>query len=162
MNQKKTSPLLSALELKISPVMMALLLGAAMWFLARETPGFTMPRGLRAVLSGALLAAGAAVGLAAVWSFRRARTTVNPWRVHESSALVVSGIYRRTRNPMYLGLLLALAGWGIYLSNIYALLLGFSFVPCMNRFQIRPEERAMEQAYGEDFHAYCRRVRRWL
>lgn len=162
MKQKKTSRPLSVLELKISPVMAALLLAAGMWFLARGTTSFPMAPTLRAVLSGTLLAAGAAFGLAGILSFRRARTTVNPWRVHASSTLVISGVYRRSRNPMYLGLLLALAGWGIYLSNLYALLLGFTFVPYMNRFQIRPEERAMERAYGEEFREYCRRVRRWL
>jgi protein-S-isoprenylcysteine O-methyltransferase Ste14 len=63
---------------------------------------------------------------------------------------------------MYLALLLALAGWGLFLANLYSLLLGFMFVPYMNRFQIRPEERALEQAYGEAFVEYCGRVRRWL
>ncbi|MCW8871031.1 MAG: isoprenylcysteine carboxylmethyltransferase family protein [Xanthomonadales bacterium] len=59
-------------------------------------------------------------------------------------------------------MLLALAGWGLYLANFYSLLLGFLFVPYMNRFQIRPEERALEQVFGEAFVEYCKRVRRWL
>ena len=63
---------------------------------------------------------------------------------------------------MYLGLLLALVGWGLCLANVYALLLAGTFVPYMNRFQIRPEERALEEAFGQDFPDYCRRVRRWL
>jgi len=82
--------------------------------------------------------------------------------VNASSELVVSGVYRHTRNPMYLGLLLGLLGWGVYLANAFALLLAPLFIPCMNRFQILPEERALQQAYGERFLDYCRRVRRWL
>jgi protein-S-isoprenylcysteine O-methyltransferase Ste14 len=61
---------------------------------------------------------------------------------------------------MYLGLLLALLGWGLYLANVYALILAFTFVPYMSRFQIRPEERALRQ--GQQFRGYCGRVRRWL
>jgi len=162
MKPPTTNRVLSALELKLSPVMTAVLLALLMWLLDRATPGFMIGSGLRIGLSGALMAAGLFVGFAGVWSFRKARTTVNPWRVHSSSELVVSGIYRRTRNPMYLGLLLGLLSWGVYLANAFGLLLAMAFVPYMNRFQILPEERALQRAYGEDFLSYCRRVRRWL
>ena len=153
---------LSVLELKLSPVMTTIALAALMWLLARNTPGFSLAPEMRLTAMFVLFAAGAAIGFAGIWSFRKARTTVNPWRPHASSELVMSGIYRRTRNPMYLGLLLALAGWGLDLANFFAVLLAFAFVPYMNRFQIRPEERALEQAYGEAFVEYCRRVRRWI
>jgi len=154
--------ILSALELKLSPVMTAIGLAAVMWWLARYTPGFSLAPELRMTALIVLCGAGAAIGFAGIWSFRRVRTTVNPWRPRASSALVMSGVYRRTRNPMYLGLLLALAGWGLYLANLYCLLLALTFVPYMNRFQIRPEERALEQAFGEVFVEYCRQVRRWF
>ena len=162
MTLPKTNRVLSALELKLSPVMTAVLLTMLMWMLDRATPGFSIRPDLRIGLSVVLIAAGTAVGLAGVWAFRRARTTVNPWRVHASSELVVSGIYRRTRNPMYVALLLALLGWGVYLANAFALLIALAFVPYMNRFQILPEERALREAYGEDFLDYTRRDRRWL
>jgi len=162
MTDRKPNRFLSALELKLSPVMAAILLVILMWFLARATPGFSIRPDVRIVICAALMAAGAAVGLSGVWSFRKARTTVNPWRVNASSELVVSGVYRHTRNPMYLGLLLGLLGWGVCLANAFALLLALIFVPFMNRFQILPEERALQQAYGESFGEYCRRVGRWL
>jgi protein-S-isoprenylcysteine O-methyltransferase Ste14 len=142
--------------------MLTLVLGALMWLVARHTAGFAVAPELRWVLLSALGGAGLIVGSAAVWAFHRARTTVNPWRPQASSALVVSGIYRRTRNPMYLGLALALAGWGLYLANVYALLLACTFVPYMNRFQIRPEERVLQHTFGNSFREYCRQVRRWL
>ena len=162
MTLQKLNRILSALELKLSPVMTAALLALLMWFLARNTAGFSLQPAARMGVCAALIALGTAIALAGVWSFRKARTTVNPWRVHASSELVVSGIYRRTRNPMYVGLLLALLGWGVYLANAFPLLLAFAFIPYMNRFQIIPEERALQKAYGEDFLNYCHRVRRWL
>jgi protein-S-isoprenylcysteine O-methyltransferase Ste14 len=162
MTERNPNRFLSALELKLSPVMTAILLVILMWFLARNTHGFSMQPDVRIVICAALMAAGAAVGLAGVWSFRKARTTVNPWRVNTSSELVISGVYRHTRNPMYLGLLLGLLGWGVFLANGFALLLATAFVPFMNRFQIVPEERALRQAYGDSFQEYCRRVGRWL
>jgi protein-S-isoprenylcysteine O-methyltransferase Ste14 len=159
---KTRGNMLSVLELKMSPVMTTIALAGLMWLLARNTAGFSWAPEVRLTALMVFFAAGAGIGLAGVWSFRRARTTVNPWRPYASSALVVSGVYRRTRNPMYLGLLLALVGWGLCLANAYALLLACSFVPYMNRFQIRPEERALERTYGEAFVDYCRTVRRWV
>ena len=76
---------LSALELKLSPVMTAVLLAMLMWLLARYTAAFSMRPDLRIGLSLALIAAGATVAVAGIWSFRKARTTVNPWRVNASS-----------------------------------------------------------------------------
>jgi len=154
--------LLSVLELKLSPVMTTVVLAVAMWFIADNNAGLQLPAGLRWVALLLLLTAGAVVGVAGVRTFRRAQTTVNPYRPHATSTLVTSGVYRFTRNPMYLGLMLALAGWGIYLANVWSLLLGFAFVPFMNRFQIEPEERALKQTFGEEFRSYCRNVRRWL
>ena len=142
---------LSVLELKMSPVMTAVLLAVLMGLLAGHTPGFALTPELRMAVLIIFVGTGAAIGIAGVWSFRRARTTVNPWRPHASSSLVVSGVYRRTRNPMYLGLLLALVGWAVYLANGFTLLLAGAFVPYMNCFQIQPEERALEQAFGKDF-----------
>jgi protein-S-isoprenylcysteine O-methyltransferase Ste14 len=79
-----------------------------------------------------------------------------------SSSLVVSGIYKLTRNPMYLGLLLVLLGWAIYLTNVLVFLLLPAFILYINRFQIAPEERALTALFGQEFAAYKSRTRRWL
>jgi len=79
-----------------------------------------------------------------------------------SSVLVVSGVYKLTRNPMYLGFLLVLLGWAVFLSNVLAFLLLQAFIAYMNRFQIEPEERALASLFGQDFADYKSRVRRWL
>jgi protein-S-isoprenylcysteine O-methyltransferase Ste14 len=106
--------------------------------------------------------AGAVIGGLGFASFIRAKTTVNPMKPDSSSSLVVSGIYQFTRNPMYLGFLLGLFGWAIFLSNALAFFLLPAFIAYMNRFQIEPEEKALARLFGEQFVAYRSRVRRWL
>ena len=107
-------------------------------------------------------ALGAALGLAGVIQFHRAKTTVNPLRPDAVSALVSGGVYRWTRNPMYLGMAAMLLGWAIYLGSIAALAALPLFIVYLNRFQIGPEERALEARFGAEFEAYRRRVSRWL
>ncbi|MBT4603874.1 MAG: isoprenylcysteine carboxylmethyltransferase family protein, partial [Bacteroidetes Order II. Incertae sedis bacterium] len=101
-------------------------------------------------------------GLSGVISFKKVGTTVHPMQPEKASALVTSGVYQVSRNPMYLGLLLGLISWGLYLSSLWAVACCVLFVAYMNRFQIAPEERAMEKRFGEDFNMYRQRTRRWL
>ena len=99
--------------------------------------------------------------LAGILTFRRMKTTVNPLTPEATTTMVTSGIYRFTRNPMYLGFLFGLAGWAIDLSN----LLAFAFLPLfvwyMNRFQILPEDEPWPPI-PKAFTRYKRSVRRWL
>lgn len=151
-----------ALELKVPPVAIFLVAAAAMWLLARAVPAgaFSFPGQLLAA-SVMLLLAGL-VGMAGVRTFAKAGTTVNPLRPESASQLVTGGIYRRTRNPMYLALLLALVAWGTWLGSAPALLAIPVFVLAINRLQIQPEERALEALFGATFLAYKQQVRRWL
>jgi protein-S-isoprenylcysteine O-methyltransferase Ste14 len=87
---------------------------------------------------------------------------VNPMTPEASSALVVAGIFRWTRNPMYLGMLVVLIAWALWLSNALAFIVLPLFVAYLNRFQILPEERALQARFGAEFERYCRSVRRWL
>jgi protein-S-isoprenylcysteine O-methyltransferase Ste14 len=87
---------------------------------------------------------------------------VNPTQPETSSTIVTSGIYRWSRNPMYAGFLLILAGWAVQLASIAAVLLLPAFVLYMNRYQIQPEERALTDKFGAEYLSYRRRVRRWL
>jgi protein-S-isoprenylcysteine O-methyltransferase Ste14 len=114
------------------------------------------------VVALGLVALGAALAVAGVIAFRKQHTTVNPLTPHASSSVVSSGVYRMSRNPMYLGFLLALAGWAVYLSNAGAALFLPVFVAFMTRFQIKPEERALLAKFGPEFERYRSRVRRWL
>lgn len=153
---------MSWLELKIPPVLVTVVFAALMWLISRLTPGVTLPATLKLTCLLVFAAAGAFIGLSAVVSFRKAQTTVNPLTPEACSSLVDSGVFKFSRNPMYLALLFALAAWALFLGNIYSLALNGLFVAYMNRFQIRPEERALEAAFGDVFIEYRRRVRRWL
>lgn len=151
-----------ALELKVPPVVTVLLLGAIMGATAWLLPAWSLALPANGVLAACLATAGLATAVLGVVCFRRAGTTVHPLKPQAASRLVVSGIYRRTRNPMYLGMLLVLLGWGVWLAHVAALVLAAAFVPLMNRLQIGPEERALAARFGADFAAYRATVRRWI
>lgn len=153
-----------ALELKIPPVAVTVLTGIGMWATAEAFPvlDIPLPPLWRAGLGVMLVAAGVYTALAGVGEFRRAATTVNPLSPEASSRLVTGGIYRHTRNPMYLGMLLGLAGWSVALSHLSAPLWLMGYAAYMNRFQILPEERVLTEHFGAVFGEYQRRVRRWL
>ena len=133
-----------------------------MWAVAAATPALPLPTVHRIAGALALVLAGFSVRATAQLSFLRARTTINPISPSNTSALVSGGIYRFTRNPMYLGRLLQLAGWAVFLSNALAALLLPVYVLYINRFQVQPEERALLERFGSEYAAYQRRVRRWL
>jgi len=153
---------MKAFELRIPPVAQFLLLAAGMWALANYAPALSFDVPARRILVVLCFCLGGIVAVAAVAAFRSAGTTFDPRSPAKASRLVVRGIFRVSRNPMYLGLLLLLIAWAIYLSN----LLGFAgpplFVLAMNRLQIGPEERAMERQFGDEFRAYRESVRRWI
>jgi protein-S-isoprenylcysteine O-methyltransferase Ste14 len=105
---------------------------------------------------------GVVIALLGVGAFRQASTTVDPRYPDKARELVVAGVYRWTRNPMYLGMLLVLTAWGVYLSNLLSFVVLPAFVLYLTRFQIIPEERAMRANFAGSYTDYCRRVRRWL
>ena len=131
-----------------------------MWLVAFPALEFTLP--LRELIAAAFFVAGLIVGVSAVLGFRRAKTTLNPLAPEQASALVVRGIFRWTRNPMYLAMLLVLIAWACVVSNLAALAILPLFVAYLNRFQIVPEERALQARFGSEFEQYKRTVRRWL
>lgn len=133
-----------------------------MWLISRAVPGLALRIPLQGFIVMVLAVAGAAISILGVTFFVRAGTTVNPLTPTASSCLVTAGVYRISRNPMYLGFLLLLLAWGIYLSHVVALLLVPLFVVYMNRFQISPEESALRSRFGPEFAAYSNQVRRWL
>lgn len=150
------------LELKVPPVAVFLMCGAGMWFVSVLFPSLSIyvPGGtaVAAVAAGS----GIAIGVAGVQAFRAASTTVDPRYPEKSSMVVRTGIYRRSRNPMYFGLLLILSGWALFLAHAPALAGLPIFVLYMNRFQIRPEERAMLAGFGDAYRDYLLSVRRWI
>jgi protein-S-isoprenylcysteine O-methyltransferase Ste14 len=150
------------LELKIPPPAVALFLALLMWFTSSVTPSVEVPFGVRVPTALALACIGQSISITGMVAFRRAKTTINPTKASAASSLVSNSVYRFTRNPMYLGLLLTLLAWAAFLSNPLAVLWVPVFVFYTNRFQITPEERVLSSLFGAEYAAYRNRVRRWL
>ena len=153
---------MQALELKIPPPAVAALMAGAMWGISLVTPSLDAPRLILVVAAVTIALAGGGFALSGVVSFRRARTTVNPMKPEKTSSLVTTGIYRITRNPMYVGVLFVIVAWAVFLSAPWTLVGPLAFVLYMNRFQIAPEERVLSAMFGTDYSNYKARVRRWL
>jgi len=150
------------LELRIPPRLVAVAVGLGMWAVSSIEPLFVLPQSHHwaTALVGAL--GGAAITFTGAATLRAARTTLLPMRPQGTTLLLTTGIFRWSRNPMYLGLAIALLGWAAFLSAAWPLLGPVLFVLYVNRFQIRPEERALAELFGAEYANYTRRVRRWL
>lgn len=133
-----------------------------MWVIARKAGLAPIEFPGRAPLAAAIAGAGLLIDIVSVAAFIRARTTVNPLAPEKANALVISGLYRVSRNPMYLGMALVLAGWAIWLGQPLTLLPVAAFVALIEVMQIRPEEKALEEKFGDDYRRYKKRVRRWI
>ena len=153
---------MDALELKIPPVAVGFVAVFAMWLLATFLPGGDVPIAGSVWVAVVLYCVGTALSATGVVTFRAAQTTIDPRVPGSTTRLVTHGIYRLTRNPMYVGFTAVLLGVAVHLSNIYALLVVPLFVLYMNRFQIYPEERAMQALFKDEYFQYAERVRRWL
>lgn len=110
----------------------------------------------------ALVALAVTVDVSALVAFGRARTTANPFKPERATRMVTTGVYRFTRNPMYLGMTFLLCAWAIRQSSLWAFLGPVAFVAYMTHFQIKPEEAALTDKFGGDYVAYTRKVRRWI
>lgn len=150
------------MELRVPPPLIALITAALMWSVSALVPfaNFVVPA--RTVFAIACAAIGVSVAATGVLTFKRARTSLDPFRPSKATSLVAAGIFGFTRNPMYLSLLCALTGWAVFLSNAAAFVLLPGFVFYINRFQIVPEEKVLSSLFGTEFAEYTSRVRRWL
>lgn len=146
---------------KIPPPVLMLLTALIMWLLAAVTPAWARLSYLPWL--SAVVAVGALALMAAgVWAFRRAATTVHPFKPDQTRQIVDSGVFAYSRNPMYLGMACLLAAWAWWLGALPAWLGVPLFVWIIGRWQIAHEEAVLLQKFGEPYRDYCRRVRRWL
>jgi len=153
---------MQALELKIPPPAVVALIAVAMWGISALAPSIEMSAVIRIVVAVLIVVAGGVFSIAGIIAFRLASTTINPLKPDTTTALVRTGIYRITRNPMYVGLLFVLVAWSIFLASAWTLLGPLAFVLYMNRFQIAPEERVLAAKFGTVYATYKSTVRRWL
>ena len=150
------------LERLIPPPLVMLLVGLLMWGFAKWVPELSFAWLHQVAVAGALALLGVIISLASVLSFKRAGTTIHPQRTADPTVLVSSGPYRYTRNPMYVGVLLMLLGWGVYLGNLLSIFSVAIFIAYITRFQIVPEERLLQENFGQAFLNYKNKVRRWF
>jgi protein-S-isoprenylcysteine O-methyltransferase Ste14 len=150
------------IELKVPPPIYALGLALLMWAVSLAPPHLEMRMWIR--VGAVLVFGGLAVitMVAALVVLLRARTTIDPHAPDRAKVLVTAGIYARTRNPMYLSMLLALMAFAGWLANPFTVLLALAFIPLITRVQILPEERALTVRFGQPYRAYCARVKRWV
>jgi len=158
----QTSTDVKTLELKIPPVALVIIAALLIWLGAFYFPTLNFQFPLPTIIPWIIGLFGALACGLGVLEFNRAKTTVNPTKPGSTSSLVKSGIYARTRNPMYVGFVLILTGWAVAVANVASFLILPLFVVYMNKFQIKPEERALSSIFGDDFKAYCSEARRWI
>ncbi len=142
--------------------MIGLLGAAVMWTLAKYLPLWQISLPRQSTIALLIAIAGVGIDLTALWSFRKARTTINPMTPEKSSAVVSEGLYRYSRNPMYVGQLILLVAFAVYLGALSAWVVPPIFVWVITVCQIIPEERVLEQLFGQPYIDYKKSVRRWL
>lgn len=149
------------LNLKVPPAVVFLVCLALLLMIDNYLPGPSLPEVPIWIIAVPVIV-GIVVALAGVIQFSMRSTTVNPHRPGNTTTLVTNGVYRFTRNPMYLGLLLLLVAVVLKYGNILGVLIVALFILYMNRFQIIPEEQAMEEKFGEAYQTHKKNVRRWI
>ena len=149
-------------ERRVPPLLVWAVAAGAVGALGRGWPSPDWGGAVASVVAGLLAVAGGVLAGAGVWQFRRAATSLSPFAGAGVRVLVVDGVYGWTRNPMYLGLALALAGFVVWRGSWAAVAPWPLFCAYLQRFQIRPEERDLSAAFGAEFAAYEARVGRWV
>ena len=145
---------------KIPPPIVTLFFGLCIYLSRPYFPEFSFS--ILNSLSTISFVLGIAVFATAVSSFKRQNTTVNPISIEKASSLVVNGVFKYSRNPMYLGMLFILLGLTFKFNLIGGLLFTSLFMIFISKFQIKPEEAAMEKLFDQEWKDYIKNVRRWL
>jgi len=150
------------LELKIPPAVVMLFFMILMYFLSSIFSALNIEFMFQTFLSIETAVSGFVLIVAASYVFNEKRTSINPMKPESASSLVRNGVYRFTRNPMYLGIAVILFAWLIFLGNVLNIVNVILFILYMNKYQIIPEERALEKLFGDEYISYKSKVKRWL
>lgn len=153
---------IAIMKLRIPPPLVALVCALMMWLLAEQFPAARVVMPYGAYIAGIFIALGLTIDVVSVLAFRKAKTTVTPLKPEKASKLVISGFYRFSRNPMYLGMLLILTGAAIGFASLANIAVLGGFFAYITAFQIKPEETRLEQLFGAQYRDYRQQVRRWL
>lgn len=153
---------MKSLKLRIPPPLVMSIIAVIMFAIAYFLPVFHWLPPYQLSISIFTGSIGLIISSIGVLHFKSAHTTIDPRKPSTTSTLVTTGIYRYSRNPMYLGTLLLLVAWSFYLANILSFFFAFTFIPYINKYQIIPEERFLKEKFGHSFTTYQQQVRRWI
>lgn len=153
---------MNVLEKRVPPPVVTSIAAISIFLLARTQAPMAVPKATLAALTGLCVFLALLLIIPSLLAFYRARTTLNPLHPEKTCRLVTSGLYRVSRNPMYLGLAFMLMAWSIHLAFWQGLFIVVIFIAYIQRFQIVPEERALLAKFGEEFERYKTQVRPWL
>ena len=145
---------------KIPPPIVTLFFGLCIYFLQEYFPESNLE--FLTIFSYIFYFAGLSILVLAVSLFKKQNTTVNPIKIENASSIVTCGVFKYSRNPMYLGMALILLGLALMFNLIGGTLFTLLFAIYITKFQIRPEEEVMEKLFGEDFLKYKKNVRMWI
>lgn len=148
------------LKNKIPPPLVTLLFGMGIYFSTELIPPLAFKyQGTLAIM---VLTIGLVIMVSAILTFRQLQTTINPLQPNKATSLAVSGVFRFSRNPMYLAMLLILVALSLASGALAAVFLLPGFVMYISIFQIVPEEQAIEKLFSDQYLKYCKKVRRWI
>jgi len=150
------------MELKIPPVVQALIFGILIWAADRWVPLGRLEGSWLTGVAILFLIGGFALGFLGIATFQKAQTTIRPENPERASRIVGHGVYKMTRNPMYLGSACILIAWSLFIGSWVGLIFVALFMLYITRFQIMPEERILTQKFGDEYKVYQAKVRRWL
>ena len=148
------------MKIKIPPPLIVVFLITLVYLSSNFIVGFELP--FRTQLSILLLLIGLSVIFIPVFQFIKSKTTINPQNFKNVNKLVSSGIFKISRNPMYLGMLIIIISTVVYYFNYFSAFTPFIFYFWINEFQIKREEKKLEDKFGPDYKKYKSKTRRWI
>ena len=146
--------------IKIPPPILVLILVSSNYFSSKKIDLFYLPN--QDLISILILLIGMLILINPIFKFIKSKTTIDPIKFKKVNKLIISGIYKYSRNPMYLGLLMIVISTSIFFLNILSITTPFLFYCWINRFQIKREEIFLTEKFGKEYMSYKTKTRRWI
>ena len=146
--------------LKIPPPLLVLILVISNYFSSKKIDLIILQT--QNLISFIILLIGILILITPIFKFIKSKTTIDPIKFKKVNRLITSGIYKYSRNPMYLGLLMIVMSTSIFYLNIFSITTPMLFYFWINRFQIKREEIFLTQKFGKEYLSYKNKTRRWI
>ena len=146
--------------IKIPPPVLVLILVSSNYFSSKKIDLIHLPN--QDLISIIILLIGILILINPIFKFIKSKTTIDPIKFKKVNKLIISGIYKYSRNPMYLGLLMIVISTSIFFLNIFSITTPLLFYCWINRFQIKREEIFLTEKFGEEYMSYKTKTRRWI